>query len=41
MGDFTYITLRYFHGGVLNSKSKKKTDYEGGEVTDIFLCGCG
>ncbi|KAM3284948.1 hypothetical protein P3S67_023747 [Capsicum chacoense] len=35
MGDFTYITLRYFHGGVLNSKSKKP-NYEGGEVTDIF-----
>ncbi|KAM3381915.1 hypothetical protein P3S68_007488 [Capsicum galapagoense] len=35
MGDFTYITLRYFHDGVLNSK-RKKPDYEGGEVTDIF-----
>ncbi|KAF3663651.1 hypothetical protein FXO38_05983 [Capsicum annuum] len=35
MSDFTYITLRYFHGGVLNSKSKKP-DYEGSEVTNIF-----
>ncbi|KAF3673667.1 hypothetical protein FXO37_06842 [Capsicum annuum] len=35
MGAFTYITLRYFHGGVLNSKSQKP-EYEGGEVTNIF-----
>ncbi|KAF3636758.1 hypothetical protein FXO38_24011 [Capsicum annuum] len=35
MGDFTYKTLRYFHGSVLNSKSKKP-EYEGSEVTNIF-----
>ncbi|PHU19655.1 hypothetical protein BC332_10806 [Capsicum chinense] len=35
MGDFTYKTLRYLYGSVLNSKSKKP-EYEGSEVTNIF-----
>ncbi|KAG5628717.1 hypothetical protein H5410_000434 [Solanum commersonii] len=35
MGAFTYITMRYYHGGILNRKSRKPL-YEGGEITHIF-----
>lgn len=35
MGAFTYITMRYYHGGILNSRSRKPL-YEGREITEIF-----
>ncbi|KAH0738257.1 hypothetical protein KY290_036962 [Solanum tuberosum] len=35
MGAFTYMTMRYYHGGILNRKSRKSL-YEGGEITHIF-----
>ncbi|KAG5586557.1 hypothetical protein H5410_046991 [Solanum commersonii] len=35
MDAFTYITMRYYHGGILNRKSRKPL-YEGEEITHIF-----
>jgi len=35
MGVFTCITMRYYHGGILNRKSREPL-YEGGEITHIF-----